>query len=176
MCLLIARPPLEVPLSARIITLTSLTLLSALGCRTDESSLTQAEPALDLSAEIDAMAMSEVEGTWSGELLSIQPEDSMGLHGAEVLAVLRVLEYDADAAEVDMSFRFDLDSWMTGIGTAGLMSNEIGDFEAIVRDHEGVTCMVEGDWSTGTQSVYVEFTCTAPSGVTGDYLLEANRF
>ena len=163
-------------MSNRTLALLSLSLISAAGCITDESALNLNDSTAEFSVEIDAMAMSEVEGIWSGELLSVHADDSLGLQGAEVLTILRVLEYDADAAEIDMSFRFDLDEWMTGIGTAGLMSNEIGDFEAVVRNSEGVTCVVDGDWSTGTQSVYVEFNCIDADGLSGEYLVEANRF
>jgi hypothetical protein len=163
-------------MSIRTLALVTFSLISAAGCRTDESTLNINDSTAEFSVEIDALAMSEVEGIWSGELHSVHADDSLGLQGAEVLTILRVLEYDADAAEVDMSFRFDLDEWMTGIGTAGLMSNEIGDFEAVVRTPDGVTCMVDGDWSTGTQSVYVEFICTDTDGISGEYLLEAHRF
>jgi hypothetical protein len=159
----------------RNLALASLALLASTACRTDEG-VTVDENVMGLSVDIDASAMGEVEGSWMGTLQSTDEVDSLGLAGSEVLSVVRVLEYDADAAELDMSFRFDLENWLTGIGTGSLMSNEIGAFDAVVHGPEGVTCLVDGDWSTGTGALYAEFICTDETGLNGTYLLESRPF
>jgi hypothetical protein len=160
----------------RNLVLAALALTASTACRTDDGMAQVDENVMGLSVEIDAYAMGEVEGSWMGTLESTGDVDTLGLAGSEVLTVMRVLEYDADAAEVDMSFRFDLENWLTGIGTGSLMSNEIGAFDAIVHGPEGVNCLVDGDWSTGTGSIYIEFNCTDDSGQNGSYLLEARPF
>jgi hypothetical protein len=131
---------------------------------------------MGLSVNLDPTSMSEVEGTWTGSLRSVGEEDSLGLNGSDVLAVVRVLEFDTDASEMDLSFRFDLDHWLTGIGVGGLMNNDIGDFEAMIHGPDGVTCMVGGDWSAKAEMVYVEFICNDADGNIGDYILEASPF
>jgi hypothetical protein len=150
-----------------------LATLVFLGCQTEEdpSDTTHSNTEPGPADTLDAL-----EGTWTGELSSVDHLDNLGLEQSQVLNLIQIIDKGQTDIELDISIRFDQGEWWTGSGTGVALSDEFGSFDAVIHDGEGRACLIEGDWFTGTEQLFMALSCNSWEGELSEYELEAGKF
>jgi len=148
--------------------------LGSLGCQAESVLLDVPgeDPVLGTDHTVDIL-----QGSWTGELKAIDPLlDNLELEQAEVLNMILIVGEDESDIELDVSIRFNQSDWWSGFGQGTVRNHELGTFDAVVHSPDGLACLIEGDWFTGTEELFMTLSCNSWEGEPSEYELEAGKF